>query len=147
MFTRCRHILKAVKNVTVAKLELAITRYWQNLKTLRNLTVKDSLQDFDAKEMYLQTKNRSVSFQKRPKMFCFHHFQVFTRCCFRSVSVRVPISKSTVFKIYQQIMCSFRVNGRPIHHISYRFQNVPASCERNLRAPFTPYHFISYRIG
>ena len=28
-FTRCRHILKTVKNVTVAKFELAFTRYRQ----------------------------------------------------------------------------------------------------------------------
>ena len=28
-----------------------------------------------------------------------------------------------------------RVNGRPIRHIFHRFQNVPASCERSLKAP------------
>ena len=44
---------------------------------------------------------------------------------------------SSVFKIYRfqnltQKMCRFRVNGRPIRHISNRFQNVPASCERSL---------------
>ena len=62
-FTRYRHILKTVKNVTVAKFELAFTRYRNNLKTVGNLTAKNSLQDFDAKEMYLHSKNRSVSFQ------------------------------------------------------------------------------------
>ena len=77
-FTQCRHILKTVRNVTVAKFELAVTRCRNNLKTVGNLTVKNSLQDSDVKEMYLHPKNRSVSFQKRLKMFCFHHFQVST---------------------------------------------------------------------
>ena len=33
-FTRCRHILKTVKNVTAAEFELAFTRYRNNLKTV-----------------------------------------------------------------------------------------------------------------
>ena len=99
----------------------------------RNLDGKTSLQDFDAKEVYIHPKNRSVSFQDPPKMFCFHHFQAFTRRRFQNVSVRVPFSKSTVFKICRQKMCHFRANGRPIRRIFYRFQNVPASCERSLR--------------
>ena len=69
-----RHILKTMKNVTVAKFELTFTRCRNNLKTVGNLPVKSSLQDFDAKEVYLNPKNRSVSFQKRLKMFYFHHF-------------------------------------------------------------------------
>ena len=69
-FTRCRHILKTMKNVTVAKFELAFTRCRNNLKTVGNLPVKSSLHDFDAKEVCLSPKNRSVSFQKR----MFHHF-------------------------------------------------------------------------
>ena len=89
---------------------------------------KRSLQDFDATllKMHLHPKNQSVSFQKRRKMFFFHHFRVFTRCRFQNVQVGVPFSKSTVFKIYRQRMCRFRVNGRPIRHIVCRFQNVPA---------------------
>ena len=47
-FARCRHILKTMKNVTVAKFELAFTRCRKNLKTVGNLPVKSSLQDFDA---------------------------------------------------------------------------------------------------
>ena len=47
--------------------------------------------------------------------------------------IRVPFSKSTVFKICRQKMCRFRVNRRPIRHIFCRFQNVPASCERSLK--------------
>ena len=93
----------------------------------RKLDGKNSLQD-----LCLHPKNRSVSFQKRLKMFCFHRFQVFTRCRFQNVSVRVPFSKCTVFKICWQKMCRFRVNGRPIRRIFHRFQNVPASCERSL---------------
>ena len=73
-FTRCRHILKTMKNVTVANFELAFTRCRNNLKTVGNLPVKSSLQDFDAKEMCLNPKIRSVSFKKRLKMFYFHHF-------------------------------------------------------------------------
>ena len=56
--------VKTVKNVTVAKFELAFTRCWKNLKVIGNLTVKNSLQDFDAKAMYLHSKDRSVAFQK-----------------------------------------------------------------------------------
>ena len=82
--------------------------------------------------MYLHPKNRSVSFQKRPKMFCSHHFQVFTRCCFQNVSVRVPFSKSTVFNNCRQKMCRFRLNGSPIRHNCHRFQNVLASCGHSL---------------
>ena len=131
-FTRCRHILKTMKNVTVAKFELAFTRCRNNLKTVRNLPVKSSLQDFDANSVNLNPKNRSVSFQKRLKMFYFHHFKVFTRCRFQDVPIRVPFSKSAVFKICRQKMCRFRVNRRPIRRIFHRFQNVPASCERSL---------------
>ena len=98
----------------------------------RKFDGKNSLQDFDVKEMYLHPKNRSVSFQMRIKMFCFHHFQVFTRCRFQNVPVRVPFSKSAVFKICRQKMCRFRVNGRPMRRIFHRFQNLPASCERGL---------------
>ena len=43
----------------------------------RILDGKNSLQGSDAKEVCLHTKNRSVSCQKRLKMFCFRHFQVF----------------------------------------------------------------------
>ena len=46
--------------------------------------------------------------------------------------VRVPFSKSTVFEICRQKMCRFRVNGRLIHQIFHRFQNMPASCEHSL---------------
>ena len=102
----------------------------------RKLDGKSSLQHFNAKETYLHPKSRSVLFQKCLKIFCFHHFQLFTRCLFRSVSVRVPFSKSTVFKICGQKMCRFHVNGRPIRRIFHRFQNVPASCERSLISHF-----------
>ena len=97
----------------------------------RKLDGKNSLQGFDAKEVCLHPKNRSVSFQKRLKMF-FRHFQVFTRCRFQNVPFRAPFSKSTVFEICRQKMCCFRVNRRPIRRIFHRFQNVPASCERSL---------------
>ena len=112
----------------------------------RKFDGKNSLQDFDVKEMYIHPKNPSVSFQQRLKMFFFHHFQAFTRCRFQNVLVGVPFSKSTVFKICRQNICRFRVNGRPIRRIFHRFQNLPASCERSLRLPFFfdfKHHIIS----
>ena len=63
--------LKTVQNMTKAELELAFIRCRNNLKTVGNLTVKDSLQNFDAKEMYLHHKNRLVSFQKSRKCSVF----------------------------------------------------------------------------
>ena len=104
----------------------------------RKFDGKNSLQDFDAKEMYLHSKNRSETFQKHRRMFCFHHFRVFTRCCFQTVLVILPFSKSTVFKICRRKMCRFRVNGRPIRHIFHRFQNVAVSCERCLKVGWFP---------
>ena len=68
--------------------------------TIPVLTVKNQLQDFGARKMYLHSKNRPVSLKKLQKMFCLHHFQVCTRCCLESVPlIRVPFSKSTVCKI------------------------------------------------
>ena len=132
MFTWCRHILKTVKNVTVAEFELAFTRCQNNLKTVRDLTVRNSLQDFDAIERYLHPKCQSVLFQKCRKLFYFQNSQMFTRCRFQNVLVRVQFSKSIVFKMWRQKMCRFPVKGRPIRHIFHRFQNVPASYERGL---------------
>ena len=74
-FTQWWHILKTVKNVTVAKFELAFTWWQNNLNAVLDTTVINSLQGFDAKEMYLHSKNQSVLFQKRWKMFCFHHVE------------------------------------------------------------------------
>ena len=108
---------------------------------------KNSLQDFDAEEKYLHPKNRPVSIQKRRRMLCLHHCRVFTRCCFKSIPVRVPFSKSTVFKICRQNMCRFRVNGKPIRRIFHRFQNVPESCERSLRCQSKFDHFRSIKYS
>ena len=118
--------------MTAAKFELAFTRCRNNLKTVRDLIVRNSLQDFDAIERYLHPKCQSVFFQKTSKIVLFLNFQVFTRCRFQNVPIRVPFSRSTVFKICRQKMCRFRVNRRPIRRIFHRFQNVPASCERSL---------------
>ena len=68
------HFVYVEKKETVAKVEVAFTRYLQNFKTVGNSMVKDSLQDFNAKEMYLRPKNQLVSFIKDRKMFCLHHF-------------------------------------------------------------------------
>ena len=80
----------------------------------------------------ISSRSFLVLFQKRRKLFYFQNFQVFTRCRFQNVPVRVQFYKFSVFKMCRQKMCRFRVNGRPIRHIFHRFQNVPASCERSL---------------
>ena len=116
----------------VANFELAFTRYRQQFENGRKFDSKNSLQDFDAKKKYLHPKNRPVSTQRRRKMCCLHHCRFFTRCRFQNVPIRVPFSKSAVFKICRQKMCRFRVNRWPIRRIFHRFQNVPASCERSL---------------
>ena len=135
-FTRCRHILKTMKKVTVAKFELAFTRCRQNLKTVGNLSVKSWLQDFDAIERYLQPKCQWVFFQKRRKLFYFKIFKclhdaVSKMCRLEFRFQNLPFSKSAGKK-----MCRFRVNRRPIRRIFHRFQNVPTSCERSLSLMF-----------
>ena len=51
--------------MTVAEFELALTRCQNNLKTVQDLTVRNSLQDFDAIERYLHPICQSILFQKR----------------------------------------------------------------------------------
>ena len=80
--------------------------------------------------MYLHSKNRSVVFQKHRKMFCFHHFQVFTRCCFQNVQVIVPCSKSTVFKICRQKCAIFVRTGG----LSVTFFTVFKMCRHRMNA-------------
>ena len=63
--TRCRHIdtHDTVKTVTIAKFELSFTRYRHNLKMIENSTVTNSvqsLQEFDAREMYLRVNKGFV---------------------------------------------------------------------------------------
>ena len=141
MFTRRRHILKTVKNVMAAQFWLVFTRYRQNLKTIENSTVTNSAQsseEFDAKEMHLHHKSHLASFWKCWKMFRFHQFCVFIifafllRCRFQNVGLEFRCQNLPFLKIYKQKMCRFRMNGRPINHMFHRFQNVTASCERNL---------------
>ena len=98
----------------------------------RKLDGKNSLQDFDATEVYVHPKNRSVSFQKRLKMFCFHNFQVFTRCRFHMCRLEfrfqnLPFSKSAAKKV--PFSCEQEAYPSNFH----RFHNVSASCERSLR--------------
>ena len=102
----------------------------------RKLDGKDSLQGFDAKEVCLHPKNLSVSFQKRLKMFCFRHFQVFTRCSFQNEPIRVPFSKSTVFKICRQKNVPFSCGG-----LSVEFFTVFKMCWHRVNAVFVCYFF------
>ena len=113
-----------------APLELVFTRYRNNLRTVGNLTVKNSLQDFDAKEMYLHSKNRSVSFLKHWKMFYLiilqcSHDAVSKMCQLEFRFQNLPVSKSTskkcavfvwtgglsvtFFTVFK--MCRYRVNA------------------------------------
>ena len=76
-FTRCQNNLKTVKNVMVAEFELAFTRCQNNLKAVENLTVKNSLQDFDVKEM-CQSISMSISLvPKASKNVLFSSFSSF----------------------------------------------------------------------
>ena len=62
----------------------------------RKLDGENSLQDFDAKEMYLHPKNRSVSFQKCLKMFCFYqsvYTMPFPKCAGEFSFQNLPFSK------------------------------------------------------
>ena len=66
-FTRCRHILKTVKNVAVANFELAFTRYRHNLKTVGNLTVKTRCRTLMLRESTYTLRidqSRSISVEK-----------------------------------------------------------------------------------
>ena len=71
--------LKTVENVTVARSQLAFTRCKNKMKTVGNLIIKNSLEDFDAKEMYLHPKNRLVFSKSVEKcsdfiiFVCSHH--------------------------------------------------------------------------
>ena len=109
-FTRCRHILKTVKNVTDAKLELVFTRCRNNFENGRKLDGKKSLQEFDVKEVCLHPMKRSVSFQKRLKCSVF----VIFKCLHYAVS-----------KIFQ---LDFRFQNLPFSKSAGK--NVPFSCER-----------------
>ena len=47
----------------------------EQFEKVGNLMVKNSLQGFDAEEIYIHPRNRSVSFQKRCKCFVFIIFE------------------------------------------------------------------------
>ena len=52
MFTQCGQFEeKRSQKVRVAKFEVVFTQFWNNLKTIGNLTVKNSLQNLDVKEI------------------------------------------------------------------------------------------------
>ena len=121
-----------VKNVTVAKFELAFTRCRKNLKMIGNLTVKNSLLEIAATEMYHHSKNRSVAFQKCRKMF---HFVIFKSShdagsklyCLWFRFQNLPLSKSAS----KNVPFSYEQEAYPSHFSP--FQNVTASRERCLR--------------
>ena len=125
-----------VKKVTAAKFELAFTRYRHNLKTVGNLTVITRCRTLMLrKSTYTRRIDqfRSKSVEKCAVYIiveCSHDAVLnLYRLGFRFQNL--PFSKSAGKK-----MCRFRVNGRPIRQIFHRFQNVPASCERSLKNTF-----------
>ena len=129
MFTRCRYILKMVKNVTVAKFELAFTRCRNNLKTVRNLKVRKSLQDFDTKKCTFTLRidqSRSKSFEKFSVFIVFEcsHDAVSKMCrlefCFKIYRFQNRPAKTVPFSCEQE---SYRKDSYPPHF--HRFQNVP----------------------
>ena len=83
--------------MTASKFEPAFTRCRNNLKTVRDLTVKNSLQDFDITEAYLHLKSRSVSYQKCQK-----------------------------FSVYIIVACSHNAVSN-LDRLGFRFQNLPFS--------------------
>ena len=83
-----------MKNMMVTKFDLAFTRCWNNSKRVRNLTVKNLLQDVNAKEMYLHPKNR------------WNLFQSIEKCSFLAI---FKCSHDAVSKMFQ---------------LSFRFQNL-----------------------
>ena len=70
-------------------------------ETVGNVTITDSLQDFDSKEMYVHLQNRSVSFRKRQKCSVFKVFDPHD-AIFQIVPVRIPFLKSAVLKLCRQ---------------------------------------------
>ena len=129
---RVKHFENGEK-VTVAKFELAFTRYQHNLRTVGNLMVKSCWRTLmPKKSTYTLRIDQSLS-----KSVVNCSVYIIVKCSHAAVSnlcqLGFPCSKSIVFEICWQKMWSFHVNGRPIHHIFHCFQNVLASCERSLR--------------
>ena len=92
---------------------------------------KNSQQDIDTKERYLQPNIRRVSFQKRRKMFYFYHLEssndtVSKMCRLEFRFQNLPFSNSSD----KNVPFSCELGTYPSHF--HRFQNVPASCERSL---------------
>ena len=93
---------------------------------------KNSLQEFDAKEMILYPRINQPRSKSVERCSVCIIFECFHGAVSKNVSVRVPFSKLTDFEICRQKMCRFRVNGRPIRHFFHRFEDVPESCEHGL---------------
>ena len=129
-FTRCWHILKTVKCVTVAKFELAFTRCRNNLKMAGNVTVKTRCKTLMPKKCTLTLRIDQSRLKSVSKCFVFIIFK-----CFHDA-----VSKMYWFEFRFQTlqfsnsagkMSRFRANG-PLRRCFHRFQNLPASCERRL---------------
>ena len=84
----------------------------EQFENSRKLDGKNSLQDFDAKEVCLHPKNRWVSFQKRLKCSIF----VIFKCLHDAVS--------------KMCRLEFRFQNLPFQNLPAK--NVPFSCEREV---------------
>ena len=122
-FSRCRHILKTVKNVTVVRFGLAFTRCWNNLKTVRNLMVKNSFTP-------RIDQSRSKSIEKYFLFFIvfeFSHDAVSKMCRLEFRFQNLPFSKSAAKNV------PFSCEREAYPSYFRRFQNVSVSCERILQ--------------
>ena len=115
-----------MKNATVAKCDGSVHTMPEQFENGTNFDGKNSLQDFDAKDLYLHPKNRSILTN-----VLFLSFSSVSEMC----RLEFRFQNLLFLKFCRQKICRFRVNGRPIRHIFHRFQNVAASCERSLRKP------------
>ena len=119
-FTGCRHIMKTVKEVTVAKFELAFTRYRHNLKTVGNFIVKSRCRTLMQKKSTYTVKidqSRSKSVEK----------------C--SVYIIVECSHDVVSNLCR---LGFLLQNLPFSKSAGK--NVPFSCEREAY----PSHFAPF---
>ena len=118
MLIRCLHILKMVKNVMIAKFELAFTRYQLILKTVENSTVTNSVQSFQElmpKKCTYTVRTVSVILKVLTNVLFSSLFCVFTRWHFQIVPF-----KSSFFKITQQKNVMFLCEHQIIPRLSHK---------------------------
>ena len=79
--------LKSEIEIPSEKFELAFTRYRNNLKTVGNLTVTNSVQNSDVKEIASRECLQDTTFKK-----CWLHFRLRNLLFSKSTGKNVPVS-------------------------------------------------------